>query len=365
MKCLSLLTTFFLFLALNTVWCQTVTPQFERIDDPLLSLRTVFQATIVNAEAEAVAAHLFIQIRTGNSESVFEWYRPNFIIPPGVTRLTQSDQLSGISVYGSSSAAAVLNQTGRLTFGDYIVCLKLYSAADNSLIAEDCREKSVVQFVPPMLVFPADGAVLNQTKTDFSWIGPQPAPYFECNYAFVVVEFDSSQSLEWNILNQPPLVAKQNLPLNRLAKMQYEYEFEVGQTYAWRIAAHEGSYVIGTTDVWTFTVEEKDSIAVEQKGSYRLIKKEKEGGFYFTDQGILRFAYDNRAHDKTLSYEILSLTEGSASDFVYPEVALYGGTNNVELDLRSVGRFVKDQSYKLVVRDGKSDVYQLIFTYKN
>lgn len=163
--------------------------------------------------------------------------------------------------YNSSS-------TELLPIGAYNVCYILTDKF-NQVLAEECVSFDVEPVSPPQLVFPPDSAKLEETPKSFVWIPPTPSNSSTgIKYQFLLAEIKDGQT--------PVAAIQENMPIQfepMLGQTYYGYpassaQLVKGKTYAWQVTAADGQAYAAKTEIWTFTLTESNTSAVNEANKF-------------------------------------------------------------------------------------------------
>ena len=214
--------------------------------------------------------------------------------------------------------------------------------------------------LPPELSSPRNEDVISIKYPVLTWIPPRPIIGLDIVYSLRMVALQKNQSPAEGLTENPPVLSLQGLPSTYTNYPASAQQLEPGITYAWQVGASYEGYSLGTTEIWTFTVKPPPPPPTEPI-IYPMAIKVSDGHFYVT-HGVFRFAYNNKSNDKKLSYIIKPMDKKeSFSDL--PEVDIKPGTNRLEVDLTHHTGLVENHYYELKIRDGKGQMYKLLFCY--
>jgi len=262
----------------------------------------LWKTVIINASTSPITAYIKLTITDNNHASVLAVTTSLENFNPGLNHLTATEGLSGKWIYGNTQSAAILQQTGRLPFGNYVFCVTVFSNT-NKQLGVNCEEPEVAPMTPPQLSSPYNTETIDIKNPVLTWIPPRPMEQgIAVNYNLRLVEMQSNQNSSEALLQNPPL-----LNLNDLTNTYLNYpisapELKTGSSYAWQVGASYEGYNLGTTDIWTFTVKGKEQPPTDDI-IYPFVSKKSDAKFYVS-HGIFRFAYNNKANEKALTYRI-------------------------------------------------------------
>ncbi len=180
-------------------------------------------------------------------------------------------------------------------------------------------------------------------------------------YSLRLVEVQRGQTLAEALFQNPPL-----LNLSGLSTCFVNYPVDGvplhdGCNYAWQVAASYGSQSLGVTDIGSFS-EKKEKNKTQEAIIYPVATKINKERFYVS-HGIFRFAFNNTANEKTLSYTIKSMDKANENIKGLPDIELKPGMNKLKVDLKQSSKLQNGKYYYLEITDKKRQVYKLMYYY--
>jgi hypothetical protein len=320
----------------------------------------VWNTTIINPTASPINAYVQVSIKDKNNATVLDITTQVLSLQSGMNHLTSTEGISGRWAYGSNTISSILQQTGSLPFGTYMFCTTVYSPL-NKILGSACEERDIAPLSPPLLSNPANTEVIEITNPVLIWIPPRPIMNIQVTYNLRLVQVQTGQSPAEALLQDAPLLNLSGLTTNTLNYPVDAQPLQVGQTYAWQVAATYEGYNLGTTDIWTFTVKVPEP-PVSESIIYPVVSKKSDAKFYVT-HGVFRFAYVNRANEKNLKYTIKQADNKGTLLSNLPVEALKPGTNKIQVDLSKNPGLKKDSFYTLEITDTKKQSYKLLYYY--
>jgi hypothetical protein len=134
--------------------------------------------------------------------------------------------------------------------------------------------------------------------------------------------------------------------------------------YAWQVTAYYSNLEIGKTDIWTFhfAKSNKEKVAVSAPKSFPFVQSKLKGSYYLAENDLC-FAYNNRAYDGQLNYEIHE--NGNSSQLIenLPAITLREGLNYVQIDQMNLSGLNDGSVYLLKITDRQGRKYYLEFEY--
>jgi hypothetical protein len=281
-------------------------------------------------------------------------------LTPGANHFSAIESGSARWVYGGTEQSTVLQSTGKLPYGQYVLCISIYAASTNKLLGSNCNEMEVAPMLPPELASPRNEEVIEMKYPVLAWIPPRPLIGLNIAYSLHMVALQKNQNPAEGILQNVPILNLNNLSSTYTTYPVTAQQLESGVTYAWQVGASYEGYNLGTTEIWTFTVKPPPPPPTDDI-IYPVASKVSDGHFYIT-KGIMRFAYTNSANDKKLTYVIKDLSKKENLKSL-PELTIKPGSNKLEIDLRHNTGLRQKDYYDLQITDSKGQVYKLMFYY--
>ena len=144
-----------------------------------------------------------------------------------------------------------MNSLAGFPSGQYEWCVEIESGDHPG--GKACVSKNVIMLLPPHLLSPEDGAVIEEERPVFAWSPPAPVSHYSgLTYSIRVVEFQKQQSPETALASNPVHFQLNGLRSPVLSYPTSAKAFEVGKKYVWTIVAHTSGQVIPAEEVWVF-----------------------------------------------------------------------------------------------------------------
>jgi len=284
-----------------------------------------------------------------------------FTLAPGAKQLNVN-VLSPV-LYNQLTAGADTKLQGLLPAGNYIACYTLAGtdtkAAD---LAEECVQFDAAPLSPPMLIFPADSAVLDVAPAQFSWTPPTPAGMFDrLHYEVLVTEVQEGQKADEAIQQNLPFYNEEEHINNQLNYPSTSQNFEKDKWYAWQIVAKDDRNYAGKSETWVFKISaaKKDSIAAESFADAKPYYTGKK--YYFTN--TIRFSFINPYISKKLEYAIIHVATKKQVGRL-PEVVMGKGLNNISLDVSAIRGLRKNEQYTIEIYNIGNSTHYINFIIK-
>lgn len=325
----------------------------------------VWKTTFINTSTSTMNVVVQFQISEANKSgsNVLIINSPVLTFSPGANHITATEGATGKWQYGGNEPGSILQATGKLPYGTYLFCARIFAAATSKSLGENCNEDlEVAPMLPPQLSFPTNGDTVSMNYPILTWIPPRPLSGLNVTYSLVLTKIEGNESPSQALQQNPPLVNLTDLSNTNLTYPATAPALQPGVNYAWQVAASYEGYSLGTTDIWEFTLKPPPPPPSDVV-IYPMANKISDGHYYVT-RGIFRFAYINKANDKNLKYVIKRMDKKENLKDL-PEVSISPGTNKLQVDLRKNAGLKKDQYYDLQITDGKGHVYKLLYYYIN
>jgi hypothetical protein len=248
-----------------------------------------------------------------------------------------------------------------IPIGNYIACYRL-TANSKLALAEECVAFDVEPLSPPMLITPADNAVLEVAPSQFSWIPPAPMNLFSrLDYEVVIAEIQAGQKPEEAIQQNLPFYREPNVTINNLAYKGTVNNFEKDKWYAWQVVAKDDRSYAGKSEVWVFSVHNDpiEKMIVEQAPYIKMKKDVPEKGI--APNGILKLSYINETTDSIAKIRIIDLSVTDKKQDQVFTVALSAGENLIEANLKKKFHVEKGRLYEAQIINSRNEKWVMQF----
>jgi hypothetical protein len=224
---------------------------------------------------------------------------------------------------------------GLLPTGSYTAC---YASSSITLketnLAEECISFDAEPLSPPMLIFPADSAELDNAPTQLSWTPPTPEGMFDrLHYEIAITEIKDGQKAPEAIQENLPFYADGALYTNNMNYPGTATSFEKDKWYAWQVVARDDRNYAGKSEVWVFKVKSPSigQLIVEQAPFTKMRKDNPDKGI--APNGILKLSYINETADSFAQVNIIE--PGNQNKIIASfTVALKPGENLLENNVK-------------------------------
>ncbi|MFI5129708.1 MAG: hypothetical protein ACHQFX_06945 [Chitinophagales bacterium] len=248
--------------------------------------------------------------------------------------------------------------------GSYVACYRIIRVEPKGPepLADECIRVNISPLSPPLLNTPADMSVVEAKYPQFTWLPPSPAEMFSnLNYDITVTEVLKGQSAAEAILNNVPVYANANLR-NPFENYPSSYSsLEAGKLYAWQVTARNGLNYSAQTEVWSFSLPEKDSLKITATGTtyISLNDNDKSVGVNFIRDKNLFVKYYSFYKEHDVSVRILS-NEGKVIQEIRQKIVY--GDNFLLFSLNK--SFEEDKVYTLEFNDLQQPKRSIQFSIK-
>jgi hypothetical protein len=338
------------------------------------TLDDIWRVAVISPGAQSRQVRLEATIEDAQHQAVVTAQSPLFLLRQGNNRPNFSAASASMH-YGALPAASILRSTGRLPYGNYILCYRVLDAAANALLGEFCQEEQVRPFSPPELVSPYDRESVQTTLPLLTWKPPFPPGSAPIEYTMVLKEIRKDQTPLEAMEKNTPMVSRRGLFATVLPYPPDAPKLDVGKSYVWQVTARAGGVELGATEVWAFKVggnaidgrptgnihyeymsDDQDNIPfVMASDSVGLII---DHGYITLDN--FRLFYDHAiAGDQVPSLALVPKTENT--DGTWVPSSYHDGTNYFVFDLKALG--LTNGDYYLIKASDQKKTYYLYVKY--
>lgn len=254
---------------------------------------------------------------------------------------------------------------GLLPAGTYIACYELVNLPPGKMenLAEECIQFDAEPLSPPMLIFPADSSLLENTPNQFSWIPPTPEGMFDrLRYELLITEVNDGQKAEEALQVNIPFYNDGALFSNRMTYPASAVAFEKDKWYAWQVTARDDKAYAGKSEVWMFKVT-NDAVKkiIEMAPYIKLSSKPQEVTTMY--QGILKMEYYNYLPGN--SAEVIVKKENERQALFSFRVNINTGQNFLQYDIGKKMKLNENVVYEAVLINSNGEHYSMKFKPKN
>jgi hypothetical protein len=250
-----------------------------------------------------------------------------------------------------------------IPIGNYIACYRL-TANGKTTLAEECVAFDVEPLSPPMLITPADAAVLEVAPSQFSWIPPAPMNLFSrLDYEVVIAEIHEGQKPEEAIQQNLPFFTEPNISINNLSYKGAVNNFEKDKRYAWQVVAKDDRNYAGKSEVWVFSVKQESQAQRIIKGMPYVKLKMNDADMAIAPNGILKLAYDNRYKDTAMTVTIMDMSDINSKPMSFT-TPIVQGENLVQYSLKKIMHPSENKTYQAMFTNSQGEKWMLVFRIK-
>ncbi len=351
-------------LTIGTMYGQVkfnVVPQIEGI----FTVDRVFQFSFVNLSPNETAdGYVEIKVRELGGEMILAYKSVPFKIKPMESSFgTNIDWLKSAE-YGISKNSSQLKDMGTLTYGKYSICYTFVGGKRLSDAA--CTEVNVKPQLPPQLVTPSNGSVINFITPVLTWLPPMPDLNLNYQYSIKLVELRDNQTCAQALQQNNAIVQERNYDGTNLQVSEVNglgLEFE--KSYCWQVGVYHKNKLFANTEIWQFKVEDTKitDIARNDEMPYYNIKENLDGDNLLIKR-VLKIAYNNQFNSSTLKYFIYSEDNKDKIILEQPILNLSPGVNQIALDCQAMKGIKSNKPYIIEIHDENNTKYYCRFTYE-
>lgn len=324
---------------------------------------TIFQVN--NLTSTEFTASLRISIQEEKSGKVAEIVARTVVVQRGLNSFNRFPQGNIRTVFGHSSQASILQQTGKLPEGDYEYCFELTPVDDKPGLLdmyEQCFQLALQPRSPLLLADPVDEEKICNQRPSFLWQPPMPAD-LNARYRIIVAEVKARQTPVEALSFNLPLINISEVREPRLNFPQHIQSLDTGKTYVWQVYYSINNMLLTKSEIWTFRIDCEEKKVKIADDSYRELKESGEGDYYIAEEH-LKFAVTNFYNEGNLQYSITNLSEPSKTISKLPKFKLLTGLNKYQLNLSEYRDFKPGEHYLLTVFMPNGQRMYLRFTYQ-
>jgi len=238
---------------------------------------------------------------------------------------------------------------GMLPIGNFKACYTIYKNEKGSLtpLSEDCIPVEVQPLSPPILNMPADGAAIETSYPQFSWLPAVPQQLFSnLNYDLVLVEVLQGQTKADAIQKNIPLynAGYCKEPFNSYPASNKS--LDTGRIYAWRVIAKNEDEYVAQSETWTFRVGANTPKELEILNDGYAVMQGSLKGVYIIKDKTLHIKYFS--FDRTAETTILYVDDKNETVDRHQQTLTYGDNY---LDLKIGKRFQEGKIYQVIITD--------------
>lgn len=219
-----------------------------------LSVADLWQIELTSMSRVPYDIYMIGTVELEGSGLILEARSANFLISPGVSRLTGREVQPVRLSYVTSRYRDAVMRTGNFPAGNYTLCATAFEVQSGRELGRDCIFHAVQPFSPPQLIAPVTDVTVRQPYPVFTWtpLAPMPPDAF-VGYRIKIVKMHRAQTPETALqMNlswfESPRVMLTTLPYPAEARV-----FEEGN-YAWFVEAIDSrtGNMLARSDVGVF-----------------------------------------------------------------------------------------------------------------
>ncbi len=251
-----------------------------------------------------------------------------------------------------------------IPIGNYTACYRL-TINGKVPLAEECVAFDVEPLSPPMLIMPADSALLEVSPSQFSWIPPAPLNLFSrLDYEVMITEIQPGQKAEEAMQQNLPFYTEPNIPVNNLAYTGAAVNFEKDKWYAWQVVAKDDRNYAGKSEVWVFQVHENTNPKIELGSSFSKMKMN-NNELAVAQDGVLKVLYRNEIADEKVDIQIVDLTNTNKDKKPNSFASkLIIGDNYIEKNLKGLMKLDEKKVYMAQLINSRGEIFTIRFVVK-
>lgn len=341
----------------QTVLVTDLSPSFGPI-----TLEQLSQQSVTNLSERTLEGQLFVSLLDEQQQLVVELSSFMMQLAPGQFLSNTSIPWSRRAIFGTSPFSQSLSQLGLLTTGNFVRCYE-FRAADGSVLAQSCQEKSTGGTTNFSLLYPFDRSTIAEERPLLTWEAWTSAGLNlpELSYELVLVEMEAGQSPAAALERNVPLLRRSGLRDNQLLYPNGMAPLRKGVDYAWAVQAQIRGNRLADAGAWRFRLAETPTPAeVQNPTNYAMLDTRLSGRFYWFDQSI-NIGFDNNEGITELDYRIVHLNNPLEPLTNLPQIeGLRPGLNTLQIPLKELG-LKSEELYQLEVKSPRGQLYYLRF----
>jgi hypothetical protein len=295
-------------------------------------------------------------------------------IPLNVTPLNLGPLASLNTLYYDNNLQNIVQNGGFFPVGIYDIQFILLGRPADGEFTElvDFNYQAIVEaFWPPMLLNPYNQDTIDNPYPLLTWTPAfYASPGTTLEYSLWLVKLNPGQGAYEGLTSNPYIVQANNMPGTTLPYPSTAYNMQVGDQFAWQVAATVNNQPVAYTEIWTFVyyVDTILDTVVESKMYFNLKRVEEQNNALeglFQVEDLIRFQFDQEySTQDTSKIKFLikdhqdHLIFNSAQSNIYP---LSYGMNRFSIDPCQLNLDKNVPYYKLVAYNRKQEAYYMYF----
>lgn len=253
--------------------------------------------------------------------------------------------------------------SGSLPPGSYTACIRLLNPS--SIQSESCREVDLKATTPPRLVYPRVKATISEHYPVLTWMPAVTLASLgnqDIEYSVFLFEVLEHQSPEEAALRNRPLFRQSRITNTHVPYPSNMPPLQDDHRYVWQVRAVYDEVNIGQSETWVFTIGSQPDELPEKTSSLIILGDKSKALDIVHATQFLQFQVESYMTSETLNYTILD-DEGK-SLFKRPKTLEHRSNQNAfSIDLYTVPKLRKGQTYTLLVKRPSGTSYPLRFIY--
>jgi hypothetical protein len=267
--------------------------------------------------------------------------------------------------YNYVTGGADNRMQGLLPVGTYMACYQLVTTATGKTetLAEECVQFDAEPLSPPMLIYPADSALLENLPNQFSWIPPTPEGMFDkLRYELLITEVKEGQRAEEALQDNIPFYNDGALFSNKMNYPASAAAFEKDKWYAWQVTVRDDKAYAGKSEVWVFKILNESVKKIIEMAPYIKLSTKPEG-VTTVHQGFLKMEYYNFLSDSVV--DIIIKNENAKQNQFFFKLKINPGQNYLQYEIGKRLKLEENSIYEAILINSGGEQFVMKFEPKN
>lgn len=179
-------------------------------DNQYFFIEQLWQVNVTNTTVTPVDGILEIKIEDRNHNIIYLAVSPSIRWVSGMNTLSNGVRATMQITYAPTPLGSTLRETGRLPFGEYILCYTARTTT-NTTLGMACREKAIRPITPPELVSPSNSSNVDVSRPLLMWRSPFPFQSEGLTYSLRLTDVPQGVSAPEALRTRPLLLNMSNL----------------------------------------------------------------------------------------------------------------------------------------------------------
>ena len=295
-------------------------------------------------------------------QEIFTASTTQFTITAGAKQLN-INSLNPVQ-YNYLSGGANNSLQSLIPVGMYTACYSLSGALTKEVsLSEECIQVDAEPLSPPMLIFPADSAILEIAPTQFTWTPPTPAVMFDrLHYDILITEIQEGQKADEAIQQNIPFYNEGSLFNNLLNYPSSVSAFEKDKWYAWQVVARDYRAYAGKTETWVFKINSSAKETINDRAPYIKLSATLQE-VTILQGGILKMEYYSFLSDSTVKIFISRETDKKL--LLQTDITVSPGQNFLQYDLNRKINLNTATYYEVKLMNSAGEAFYMKFKPEN